>query len=180
MLLTVLRLFHYRKQLKGSFLQKKKLCDHLWWLIRISGSHQYTVWKSKSLSHVQLFAAPWTIQSMEFSIRILAWVAVPFSEGSSQPRDLTQVSRMVGRFFTSWATREAHCITGTKHWFRKLCVLGGLIVRQVPLVCCSLRHQAGNTVVLKPCGIYIHFSGFKINRMLVCVCMHTRMCVWPW
>ena len=39
--------------------------------------------------------------------RILEWVAVPFSRGSSQPRDWTQVSRIAGRFFTIWATREA-------------------------------------------------------------------------
>ena len=32
---------------------------------------------------------------------ILEWVAVPFSRGSSQPRDGTQVSRIVGGFFTS-------------------------------------------------------------------------------
>ena len=38
--------------------------------------------------------------------RILEWVAVPFSRGSSQPRDWTQVSRIVGDFFTSWATRK--------------------------------------------------------------------------
>ena len=38
--------------------------------------------------------------------RILEWVAVPFSRGSSQPRDWTQVSHIAGRFFTSWATRE--------------------------------------------------------------------------
>ena len=35
------------------------------------------------------------------------WVAFPFSRGSSQPRDQTQVSWIAGRFFTSWATREA-------------------------------------------------------------------------
>ena len=29
------------------------------------------------------------------------------SRGSSQPRDLTQVSYIAGRFFTIWATREA-------------------------------------------------------------------------
>ena len=34
-------------------------------------------------------------------------VALPFSRGSSQPRDRTQVSRIVGKFFTSWATRKA-------------------------------------------------------------------------
>ena len=39
--------------------------------------------------------------------RILEWVAFPFSRGSSQPRDLIQVSRIVGRFFTSWATKGA-------------------------------------------------------------------------
>ena len=39
--------------------------------------------------------------------RILEWVAFPFSRGSSQPRDRTQVSHNAGRFFTSWATREA-------------------------------------------------------------------------
>ena len=39
--------------------------------------------------------------------RILEWVAFPFSRGSSQPRDRTQVSCIAGRFFTSWAAREA-------------------------------------------------------------------------
>ena len=42
--------------------------------------------------------------------RILEWVAYPFSRGSSQPRDWTQVSCLVGGFFTSWATREAKCL----------------------------------------------------------------------
>ena len=32
--------------------------------------------------------------------RILEWVAIPFSRGSSQPRDPTQVSHIAGRFFT--------------------------------------------------------------------------------
>ena len=34
-------------------------------------------------------------------------VAIPFSRGSSKPRDWTQVSCIAGRFFTNWATREA-------------------------------------------------------------------------
>ena len=33
---------------------------------------------------------------------------MPSSRGSSQPRDQTQISCRAGRFFTSWATREAH------------------------------------------------------------------------
>ena len=38
--------------------------------------------------------------------RILEWVAISFSRGSSQPRDGTQVSNTAGRLFTNWATRE--------------------------------------------------------------------------
>ena len=43
--------------------------------------------------------------------RILEWVAVPFSSGSSQHRHQTQVSCTADRFFTVWATREAQ-----KYW----------------------------------------------------------------
>ena len=32
--------------------------------------------------------------------RVLEWVALPFSRGSSQPRDQTLVSRIAGGFFT--------------------------------------------------------------------------------
>ena len=41
--------------------------------------------------------------------RILKWVAIPFSKGSSQARNQTQVSCIAGRFFTDWAMREALC-----------------------------------------------------------------------
>ena len=41
-----------------------------------------------------------------FQARILEWVAISFSRGSSRPRDRTRVSRIVGRRFTVWATRE--------------------------------------------------------------------------
>ena len=39
--------------------------------------------------------------------RILEWVAIFFSRGSSQPRDQTQVSLIAGGFFTNCTTREA-------------------------------------------------------------------------
>ena len=38
--------------------------------------------------------------------RILEWVAMLSSRGSSRPRDWTQVSHIAGRFFTIWATRD--------------------------------------------------------------------------
>ena len=50
--------------------------------------------------------------SMEIlQARILEWVAMPSSRGSSQPRDGTQVSRIAGGFFMGGATREAQ-----EHW----------------------------------------------------------------
>ena len=42
-----------------------------------------------------------------FQARIVQWVAIAFSRGSSWPRDRTQVSSTAGRRFTVWATREA-------------------------------------------------------------------------
>ena len=42
--------------------------------------------------------------------RILEWVSIPFSRGSSQPSDWTQVSCITGRFFTGWAIREAQIV----------------------------------------------------------------------
>ena len=41
-----------------------------------------------------------------FQARILEWVAISFSKVSSQPKDRTRVSHIVGRRFTFWATRE--------------------------------------------------------------------------
>ena len=74
----------------------------------------YSEVKWKLLSHVQLFAISWTIYSLPASsahrflqARILEWVAVLFSRGSSQPRNWTQVFFIASRFFTTWATREA-------------------------------------------------------------------------
>ena len=44
--------------------------------------------------------------SHQGSPRILEWVAYPFSNGSSQPRNWTRVSCIAGGFFTNWATSE--------------------------------------------------------------------------
>ena len=42
-----------------------------------------------------------------FQARILEWVVNSFSRGSFWPRDRNRVSCTAGRFFTSWAMREA-------------------------------------------------------------------------
>ena len=57
------------------------------------GKCYYMRVKWKSLSCVWLFETPWTIHSMKFSRpEYWEWVAFPFSRGSSQARDQTQVS----------------------------------------------------------------------------------------
>ena len=45
-----------------------------------------------------------------FQARIMERVVIPFSKGSSQPRDQTLVSCTAGEFFTIWGTRETHFI----------------------------------------------------------------------
>ena len=59
-----------------------------------------------------LLSCVWLCDPTDYTVhgilqaRILEWVAFPFSKGSSQPRDQTQVSRIAGEFFTSWATKK--------------------------------------------------------------------------
>ena len=68
--------------------------------------------KVKSLSCVWLSATPWTVACQVSSVhgilqaRTLEWVAIPFSSGSSRPRDRTQVSWIEGSLFSTLATRE--------------------------------------------------------------------------
>ena len=45
--------------------------------------------------------------SQQGSPKMLGWVAYPFSCRTSQPRNWTKVFCIAGKFFTSWATREA-------------------------------------------------------------------------
>ena len=54
-----------------------------------------------------------------FQARVLEWVAISFSRGSSQPRDCIRVSHIAGRCFTIWTTREALCECIPKWKFTK-------------------------------------------------------------
>ena len=67
--------------------------------------------------------------------RILEWIAIPFSRGSSQLRDWTQVSHIAGRSFVVWAIREAQEYWGAysfsrgpswpRNWTGVFCITGG-------------------------------------------------------
>ena len=62
---------------------------HCGWIL-----YQHCGWILYQLSH-------------QGSPRILEWLAYPFFSGSSQPRNWIRVSCIAGRYFTSWAVREA-------------------------------------------------------------------------
>ena len=68
------------------------------------------VWITQSpptLCNPKNYSLPGTSVPGILQARILEWVAIPFSRGSSQPRGRTQVSCIAGRFFTNRGTREA-------------------------------------------------------------------------
>ena len=73
-------------------------------------SHFCCVWlfvTPRTIAH-QAPLSMWILQA-----RILEWVTMPSSRGSSQPKDRTWASCIAGGFFNSWATREALYILNT-------------------------------------------------------------------
>ena len=125
---------------------------------RRSWTRLWSLWKWKLLSHVWLFATPWTIvlvaQFMSDSFRphglprslvhgifqasVLEWVAISFSRGSSWPRDRTQVSHIAGRFFTLWITQESATDKYVNEW------------SHVPIKPDLQKHANGRALVHRP------------------------------
>ena len=74
----------------------------------------YGLWKSEvaqscpTLCDPMDCSPPGSFVHGAFQARNLEWVAISFSRGSFWPRDQTQVSCIVGRHFTIWATKEVH------------------------------------------------------------------------
>ena len=63
---------------------------------------------SNSMQPSGLYSSPGSSVHGILQARILEWVTIPFSRGSSWPRDRTQVSCTAAGFLTIWATWEAH------------------------------------------------------------------------
>ena len=85
------------EMVKVIYLIRKENNHTLKWL---SESESHSV-KSDSLQpHGQY--SPWNSPGQNTGVE---WREFPFSRGSSQPKDRTQVSRIAGGFFTSWVTR---------------------------------------------------------------------------
>ena len=78
--------------------------------------------------------------------RILEWVAMLSSRGSSQPSDWTQVSHIAGRFFTVWATRKASFTHGSIY----MSMLFSQFVPPAPSSLCA--HICSLHLSLYPCS----------------------------
>ena len=116
--------------------------------------------------------------------RILEWVAMPSSRGSSQPRDWIQVSHIVGGFFTIWATREAHSIiyynifslysmtNGRRRWHPTPVLLPGKSHGQRSLVGCSPWGRWGSDTTE---WLHCHFSFHALEKEMA---THSSVLAW--
>ena len=72
----------------------------------------------------------------------LEWVAIPLSRGSSWLTDWTWVSCISGRFFTIWASREAHYLYFSFHrWQKYSSKESGNLLKFIELACVRVRIQ---------------------------------------
>ena len=62
---------------------------------------------SDSLPPHRLYSLPGFSIHRILQARILEWIAISFSRGTSQPRDWTLGSCLAGRFFTVWTTEKS-------------------------------------------------------------------------
>ena len=85
-------------------------------MVMLTSARWYLIWALKSESEILQSrltlgdpmgcSLPGSSSHGIFQAGVLEWVAVSFSRGSSQPRDRTWISRIPGRHFNLWATRE--------------------------------------------------------------------------
>ena len=107
---------------------------------------------------------------------LLEWVVIPFSRGSSQPRNCTWVSHGAGQFFTVWATREALILPRTAlcgvHQARA-CVIGASIdIFVSSLLCgCSTRLFLVLFLECKPYDLYFSIFSLEEERKTGAQCL---------
>ena len=106
---------------------------------------------------------------------ILDYVAFPFFRGSSQPRDWTQVSCIAGRFFTSWATREAQ-----EYWrgqpIPSPVDLPNPVIKPGLLHCRWILYQLSYQG--RPCLALVLTSAQSFSTLLYCFVKKNTKCQW--
>ena len=103
---------HSTRPIKPFKYVKRQNIRRFWWIWSPVTSSNSVEWSESESQSCPTLCDPlyYTVHGI-LQAKILEWVAVPFSRGSSQLRDRTQVSHIAGQFFTNWATREAR-----EHW----------------------------------------------------------------
>ena len=103
---------------KGPYSQGYSLpSGHVWlWELdcREGGKWSCSVMPDSANPWTAACQAPLSLRILQ--ARILEWIVIPFSRGSSQPRDWTQVPLSARRFFTIWATRKGKSYTYQVTW----------------------------------------------------------------
>ena len=97
--------------------------------------------------------------------RILEWVAIPFSRGSSWPRNWTLVSCIASGFFTVWDTREA--IINFTFYHNKSQIYINIFI-YIVLSVCVYKHIHTHTHTHTHTHIYIYiFTVLILWRILL-------------
>ena len=140
-------------------------------------------------SHIPLFVTPWTVAPAGSSVhgilqaRILEWVAMPSSRGSSQPRERTLISCIAGGFSGQWTTWKDPVMCNLPQ-------LGKKASHEVQMTCQGMglyqdinlrgwgkrRHKA--QITCKGMGLYqdINPRGWGLLR----VACHPQSCIQSW
>ena len=126
------------------------------------------------------FAIPWTVAHQAplslgiLQARILDGVVMPSSRGSYQARDQTQVSCIAGRFFTIWATREAHNVhLGLPLTLDDFCVKCTWCRFATPQRDSGFGHAA-----LDYWYVYLAFGNYKKVAILILTLLFFARCCW--
>ena len=138
--------------------------------------------KWKCLSVVSwLFATPWTVAHQVplvwgiLQARILEWLAIPFSRGSSRPRDQTWVSCITGKFFT-WMRKASENKTllndtvfaARNFLYRNTCKMSNRVFCSE---CSHAQPEQLRFTLLWP-GACLHLCGQVLFFLPFCLCSH--------
>ena len=92
--------------------------------------------------------------------RLLEWIAIPFSRGSSWPKDQTQFSCIAGRFLTIWVTRETRSLYNRYNIYNLSLVQFSSVAQSCPTLCdpmnCSMPGLPVHHQLLESTQTHVH------------------------
>ena len=98
--------------------------------------------------------------------RVLEWIAMPSSRGSSQPRDHSQVSHVAGGIFTIRATRETQKALSRPLERITLCSCTSSFSLKTRIPCCVLLVSSLLHLLLSLCSAPLPFCHIQCGCLL--------------